>query len=252
MSKMLIFEGLMGSGIVQVTAQNPNLKVFMVDVKDEFLANGQKTIASSLSRVAKKQFGDASNPEAKAWMEAIQSRITSTTDGEDAASKSDLVIEAIVENIGIKQKLFSSLDKAAPKHTIFASNTSSLPISEIAATVSADRKTKFGGLHFFNPVPQMKLVEVIKTPLTSDETYQALMQYGKDVGKVAVTCADTPGFIVNRLLVPYMAEAIRLVERGDVESLKDVDNGMKLGAGYPMGPFELMDVRITTHGLIIE
>jgi len=234
----------MGSGIVQVTAANPAMKVFMVDVKPEFLENGNKNIATSLSRIAKKQFGDAGSAEAKAWMDGIRGRIVSTTNGEEAASQSDLVIEAIVENIGIKQKLFSTLDKAAPKHTIFTSNTSSLPISEISATVSADRKTKFGGLHFFNPVPQMKLVEVIKTGVTSDDTYQALMQYSSDIGKVAVTCADTPGFIVNRLLVPYMAEAVRLVERGDVVSLKDVDNGMKLGAGYPMGPFELMDVRI--------
>merc|ERR1739842_290235 len=129
-------------------------------------------------------------------------------------------------------------DQIAPAKTIFASNTSSLPISEIASTSS--RADRFGGLHFFNPVPVMKLLEVVRIPQTSDETYNAMVAWGKAMGKVTVECKDTPGFIVNRLLVPYILEAVRMVERGDA-SVKDVDTAMKLGAGYPMGPFELAD-----------
>ena len=157
---------------------------------------------------------------------------------EDSASKADLCIEAIVENLEVKRKLFAQLDEAAPKHTIFASNTSSLPIESIA--MATKRGDRFGGLHFFNPVPQMKLVEVIRTPQTSDATFQSLLDVCQAMGKVAVKCKDTPGFVVNRLLVPYIMEAMRMAERGDATP-QDIDVAMKLGAGYPMGPFELAD-----------
>lgn len=134
--------------------------------------------------------------------------------------------------------MFAALDRAAPSHTLFASNTSSLSIAEMArATRRADR---FGGLHFFNPVPVMKLVEVARTEQTSDATHQALVAWGKLIGKTPITCKDTPGFVVNRLLVPYMMEAVRLLER-NVASVEDIDTAMKLGAGYPMGPFTLLD-----------
>jgi 3-hydroxyacyl-CoA dehydrogenase len=126
----------------------------------------------------------------------------------------------------------------APEHTIFASNTSSLPITEIASVTK--RQDRFGGLHFFNPVPMMKLLEVVRTDQTSDATYKTLMEFGAALGKTCITCKDTPGFVVNRLLVPYMAEAVRMLERGDA-SARDIDIAMKLGAGYPMGPIELSD-----------
>jgi len=149
-----------------------------------------------------------------------------------------LVIEAIVENLEIKQKLFSDLDKVAPPHAIFASNTSSLLVTEIAAT--SQRKDRFGGLHFFNPVPVMRLLEVVKIKETSEESYNRLMAFGKALGKTCITCKDTPGFVVNRLLKPHMNEALQMLERGDA-SMEDIDTGVKFGLGYPMGPFELLD-----------
>jgi len=213
------------------------------------LNKAQSAIKGSLQRVAKKMFKDDSVAAAD-FVNSTLSRLSVTTDAEKAAATSDLVVEAIVEKLAIKQKLFTALDAAAPAHTIFASNTSSLPIADIAEPTS--RKDRFAGLHFFNPVPVMKLLEVIRIPETSDETYNKVMEWGKSVGKTTVTCKDTPGFIVNRLLVPYMMEAARLLERGDA-SARDIDTAMKLGAGYPMGPFELMDyVGLDTSKFIIE
>ncbi len=152
-----------------------------------------------------------------------------------------MVIEAIIENVGIKKDLFGFLDGKAPKDALFASNTSSLSITDVAEAVSAQRQELFGGFHAFNPVPQMKLVEVIRTTKTSNDTFDSLYEVAKRMGKTPVACIDSPGFIVNRLLVPYMLEAIRLVERGEATA-KDVDIAMKLGAGYPMGPFELAEL----------
>merc|ERR1719495_572886 len=172
------------------------------------------------------------------------------TSANDALLTADLVLEAVVENMALKQKLFAEYDQIAPAKTIFASNTSSLPISEIAST--SNRKDRFGGLHFFNPVPVMKLLEVVRIPETSDETFQAMNEWGKAMGKVTVAAKDTPGFIVNRLLVPNLMEAVRMVERGDA-SPQDVDTAMKLGAGQPMGPFELADyVGLDTTKFIID
>jgi len=177
-------------------------------------------------------------------------KISTSTDACAAATNTDVVIEAIVENLGIKQKLFKALDDVAPSHTIFTSNTSSLPITEIAQATS--RMDRFGGYHFFNPVPVMKLLEVVRIRETSDETFDTLLDLGKKLGKSTVKCKDTPGFIVNRLLVPYCAEAIRMLERGDASS-RDIDLAMKLGAGYPMGPFELNDyVGLDTMKFILD
>jgi 3-hydroxyacyl-CoA dehydrogenase len=228
--------GLMGSGIAQVAAQHGN-KVNLIDVNEDVLKKSQASITQSLQRVAKKQFkGDPSKTDA--FVEDIMSRLNFSVDLIKAVEKSDLVVEAIVEKIDIKLKLFASIDKVAPEHTIFASNTSSIPIKEIAA--ASTRKDRFGGLHFFNPVPMMKLLEVIRIPETSDETFRRMEAWGLSIGKVTVTCKDTPGFIVNRLLIPYTNEAIRMYERGDA-TVEDIDTAMKLGAGYPMGPFELTD-----------
>uniref|UniRef100_A0A8C2TDY2 Hydroxyacyl-coenzyme A dehydrogenase, mitochondrial n=1 Tax=Coturnix japonica TaxID=93934 RepID=A0A8C2TDY2_COTJA len=223
--------------------------VVLVDQSDEILKKSTKGIEESLKRVTKKKFAD--KPEAGAeFVEKTLKNLTTSTDAVAVVHSTDLVIEAIVENQEIKNELFKRLDKFAPEHTIFASNTSSLQITQLAN--STTRQDRFGGLHFFNPVPMMKLVEVIKTPMTSQKTYESLMDFSKAVGKSPVSCKDTPGFIVNRLLVPYMMEAVRLFERGDA-SKEDIDVAMKLGAGYPMGPFELLDyVGLDTSKYIID
>lgn len=244
----IIGGGLMGAGIAQVAASTGH-NVTMVDMSEDILKKSRANIEKSLQRVAKKKF--AENPkDGEAFVADVFSRLSIQTDSAEAVKNADLVTEAIVENLDIKKKLFASLDKAAPQHTIFTSNTSSIPIKEIA--VSTSRLDRFGGLHYFNPVPMMKLLEVIRIPETSDETFNALLAFGKAMGKVTVNCKDTPGFIVNRLLVPYMMEAVRMVERGDATP-QDVDTAMKLGAGYPMGPFELTDyVGLDTCKFILD
>uniref|UniRef100_A0A7N6BHN8 Hydroxyacyl-CoA dehydrogenase n=1 Tax=Anabas testudineus TaxID=64144 RepID=A0A7N6BHN8_ANATE len=232
----IIGGGQMGAGIAQVAASTGHT-VALVDTSDDILKKSIKAIEGSLKRVAKKKFAD--KPEAgEEFIQKVLSNLTTSTDDTAAIQHTDLVLEAIVENLKIKQDLFGRLDKLAPAHTIFASNTSSLRISEIAS--STNRLDRFGGLHFFNPVPMMKLVEVVGTSSTSQETFDSLLNFGKVLGKTPVSCKDTPGFIVNRLLVPYNMEAIRLHERGH-GSKEDIDIAMKLGAGYPMGPFELAD-----------
>nr|ACO11196.1 Hydroxyacyl-coenzyme A dehydrogenase, mitochondrial precursor [Caligus rogercresseyi] len=228
--------GLMGAGIAQVGAQTGH-KVTLVDLNPSVLDKSQGRIQESISRVAKKKFKE--NPEgAQGFVESALANISYTTDISSSIGTADLVVEAVVENLDLKRKLFREWDAAAPEKTIFASNTSSLPISGISE--ATQRQDRFGGLHFFNPVPIMKLLEVVRTPKTSDETFQAMLNWGQSMGKVTVECKDTPGFIVNRLLVPYQMEAVRMLERGDA-SAKDIDTAMKLGAGYPMGPFELAD-----------
>jgi len=228
--------GLMGAGIAQVSA-SAGIKVNLVDMNEDILKKSATNIQKSLERVAKKKFADKPEEGSK-FTADIMGRISFCTSAEESVKTAGLVVEAIVENLDVKQKLFSSLDKVAPKETIFTSNTSSLPIHDIA--VSTERLDRFGGLHFFNPVPMMKLLEVIRIPETSDETFNSLLEFGATVGKTTVNCKDTPGFIVNRLLVPYLMEGIRMLERGDA-SARDIDTAMKLGAGYPMGPFELSD-----------
>ncbi|KAJ3290483.1 hypothetical protein HDU79_003192 [Rhizoclosmatium sp. JEL0117] len=251
----IVGAGLMGAGIAQSIAAAPALvakkvQVTLVDVTQDRLDNGKKIIHQSLARIAKKKFdGDAA--KSGEFVDSILSSIAFKTDAGAAASESDLIIEAIVENLDAKQKLFRDLDTRAPKHAIFASNTSSLPIAEIAKS-TLSRRDRFAGLHFFNPVPQMKLVEIVRTKELSQDVFVGLKQLVKDMDKVGVECKDTPGFIVNRLLVPYMLEAVRLVERGDATK-EDVDIAMKLGAGYPMGPFELADyVGLDTTQFITE
>ncbi|XP_071510230.1 hydroxyacyl-coenzyme A dehydrogenase, mitochondrial-like [Diadema antillarum] len=228
--------GQMGAGIAQVAAQTGH-SVTVVDTTAEILDKSKAYIQKSLARVAKKKYADDPDGGTE-FVNSTLGQIKMETNAEEAVTNTDLVIEAIIENIGIKKDLFARLDRAAPASTIFASNTSSLSITAIASATS--RQEKFGGLHFFNPVPMMKLVEVVRINQTSDETYESLMEFSKAMGKVPITCKDTPGFVVNRLLVPYMCEAVRMLERGDATP-RDIDTGMKLGAGYPMGPFELTD-----------
>uniref|UniRef100_A0A674ICZ2 3-hydroxyacyl-CoA dehydrogenase n=1 Tax=Terrapene triunguis TaxID=2587831 RepID=A0A674ICZ2_9SAUR len=194
--------------------------------------------------------GSAVFEAAAQFIEKTLKNLTVSTDPVAVVHSTDLVIEAIVENLQVKNDLFKRLDKFAPENTIFASNTSSLQITDIAN--STTRQDRFGGLHFFNPVPMMKLVEVIKTPMTNQKTFESLMEFTKALGKNPISCKDTPGFVVNRLLVPYLMEAVRLYERGDA-SKEDIDVAMKLGAGYPMGPFELLDyVGLDTSKYIID
>lgn len=244
----VIGSGLMGSGIAQVAAQTGH-NVTLVDVSDPILQKASSRIEKSLERVAKKKFHD-NEPESEKFMKETLQRLKTSTNPADSVKEADIVIEAIVENMKVKHELFSTLDKAAPKSTLFASNTSSLSITEIASVT--ERKDRFGGLHFFNPVPVMKLLEVIRTQETSDDTYNKMMTFGKELGKTTITCKDTPGFVVNRLLVPYMGEAVRMLERGDATA-RDIDTAMKLGAGYPMGPFELLDyVGLDTTLFILE
>jgi len=226
--------GLMGSGIAQVAAQR-GFAVTLWDLDDTLVAGAKNKVQKGLERVLSKQHSDVSAAQ-RAVAEAM-GRITFTTSLGSAAANTDLIVEAIIENITIKQNLFAQLDKLAPAHAIFASNTSSLEIARICNGV---RPAKFGGLHFFNPVPVMQLVEVVRTDSTSAETHRALRAFGEALGKTCVDCKDTPGFIVNRLLVPYLVEAIRMLERGDA-SAKDIDTAMKLGAAHPMGPLQLAD-----------
>lgn len=182
----------------------------------------------------------------------INANITTTTDAASAVGDADVVLEAIVEHLSAKRSLFARLDALAPRDTIFASNTSGLLISDIAAAVSPQRRARFGGLHFFNPVPVMRLVEVPRPAELDEGVFRKLFELAQRLGKTPVSCADTPGFIVNRLNVPYKLEVVRMLERGDATP-EDIDTAMRLGAGYPMGPLELFDLTgvDTTHYLTL-
>ncbi len=222
--------GLMGSGIAQVCAA-AGYKTIVREVNDGFLQKG-------LGRV--KKFLDDGVAKGKAPAEARDATLANLSGATtfDALRDCDLIVEAIVENLDEKRATYAALEKVVGPHTIFVSNTSSLCITELAAATS--RPDRFGGLHFFNPVPIMKLVEVIRALTTSDETYTTVFAFAASLGKEPITAPDRPGFIVNRLLVPYLLDAIRAYEHG-LGTLEDIDKGMKLGCGYPMGPFTLLD-----------
>lgn len=227
----------MGGGIAQVSAQAGHTVVIM-DVTEQAVKNSLSQIEKSLARVAKKQF-ETNEDAQKSFVQGVLSKIQVTTDIKKAVSGSNLVVEAIVENMEAKHKLFRLADEAADESTIFATNTSSLSVTEIGS--STKRQDRFAGLHFFNPVAVMKLVEVVRGRNTTDATLKFLVDFAKSVGKVPITCTDTPGFVVNRLLIPYMHDAMKIHEEG-VASKEDIDTAMKLGAGYPMGPFALADM----------
>ncbi|MEO5763306.1 MAG: 3-hydroxyacyl-CoA dehydrogenase family protein [Vicinamibacteria bacterium] len=222
--------GLMGSGIAQVCAEAGH-SVIVREINDGALAKGLASIDKFLSKGVEKGKITA---EKKA---EVMGRIKGTTTFDDMAP-CDIVIEAVIENIALKHETFQALNKVCGKDTIFASNTSSLSITEMAA--GSGRADRFVGLHFFNPVPLMKLVEVVRAPLSSPDVVDAMCEFGAGIGKTVVRATDKPGFIVNRLLVPYMTDAIRALEQG-VGTVTDIDDGMRLGAGYPMGPFALLD-----------
>jgi 3-hydroxybutyryl-CoA dehydrogenase len=222
--------GLMGAGIAQVCAA-AGYKTIVREVDDAFLQKG-------LGRIRK--FLDDGVVKGKVAAEARDktlAALSGTTRIEDLR-ECDLVVEAIVENLDEKRLTYAAVERVVQAHTIILSNTSSLCITELAAKTS--RPDRFGGLHFFNPVPLMKLVEVIRSLTTSDETYDTVFAFARSLGKEPITAPDRPGFIVNRLLVPYLLDAIRAYENG-LGTIEDIDNGMKLGCGYPMGPFTLLD-----------
>jgi 3-hydroxybutyryl-CoA dehydrogenase len=222
--------GLMGSGIAQVCAAS-GYKTIVREVDQSLLDRG-------LGRIRK--FLDDGVAKGKVTSDARDTTLAnlSGTTTFDALTDCDLVIEAIVENLEDKRQTYASLENVVGERAIFVSNTSSLCITELAAATM--RPDRFGGLHFFNPVPIMKLVEVIRALTTTDETYQAVFAFAQSLGKEPITAPDRPGFIVNRLLVPYLLDAIRAFENG-LGTLEDIDKGMKLGCGYPMGPFTLLD-----------
>jgi 3-hydroxybutyryl-CoA dehydrogenase len=224
--------GLMGSGIAQVSA-SAGFETVVKEVSDELIAKGFSGIEKSLAKFAEK--GAITADQQK----EIRGRLSGTTAFTDLAD-CDIIIEAIIENLDEKRSTYSQLDALCKPETIFASNTSSLSITEMMTSTSAERQRRFIGMHFFNPVPLMKLVEVVRTILTDESVYEQAVDFGKTLGKVPVRASDKTGFIVNRLLVPYMLDAIRALEEG-VGSIVDIDNAMKLGCGYPMGPFTLGD-----------
>ena len=222
--------GLMGAGIAEVCAK-AGFSTVVREVDEGLLEKGMQRIERSLSKAVD-----------KGKLEAVQrdetmSRISGTTELESLADR-DLVVEAIVESLQAKVETFAALDRIVRDGAIFASNTSSLTITQIA--MATQRTDRFVGLHFFNPVPVMKLVEVVRTLMTSDETMQQCLDFVASLGKEGVSCRDNSGFIVNRLLVPYLLDAIRAVEEG-VGSIEDIDKAMQLGCGYPMGPLTLLD-----------
>src|ERR1044071_8248502 len=225
--------GLMGSGIAQVSAV-AGYDVTVLEQEQKFLDKGFAGIEKSLAKFAEKPEKTGVTPE-KA--KEARARIKGTTSQKDLFD-CDFIIEAIIENVDVKKKTCAELDAIVKKDAIFASNTSSISITEVAAATK--RADRFVGLHFFNPVPLMKLVEVVRTIATDNAAFETAYEFGKSLGKVPVRTSDKTGFIVNRLLVPYMLDAIRAYEEG-VGSIPDIDNAMKLGCGYPMGPFTLLD-----------
>ncbi|MGI8732342.1 MAG: 3-hydroxyacyl-CoA dehydrogenase family protein [Pyrinomonadaceae bacterium] len=224
--------GLMGSGIAQVAA-SAGFDTVVREVSDDLIKKGFAGIEKSLAKFAEKGAITAEQQR------ETTGRLKGTTSFADLAD-CDIIVEAIIENLDEKRATHKELDQICKPETIFASNTSSISITAMMTATSAERQRRFVGLHFFNPVPLMKLVEVVRTILTDEAVYEQAIEFGKRLGKTPVRAGDTTGFIVNRLLVPYMLDAVRALEEG-VGSIVDIDTSMKLGLGYPMGPFTLGD-----------
>jgi 3-hydroxybutyryl-CoA dehydrogenase len=227
----VIGAGTMGAGIAQVCAQ-AGFKVVMRDIAEKFVNNGLNIISKNLDREVKKN--RLSQEDAK----AITGRILGTVNLTDLA-ECDFIIEAVIEQMSLKKELYQELDKICPASTIFATNTSGLSITEMASYTS--RANKFVGMHFFNPAPVMKLVEVVKGAMTDEETYQATVELAKQLGKDPITVNEAPLFVVNRILIPMINEAIYTLMEG-VASAEDIDKGMRLGANHPIGPLALADL----------
>jgi 3-hydroxybutyryl-CoA dehydrogenase len=224
--------GLMGAGIAQVCAQ-AGRDVKVLEVSEEFLSRGLGRIEGVLNKQVEKGKLEADDRD------RTMGRLKGTTSLDDLGDV-DLVIEAVIENIEEKNRVYSRLDQICPPETVFASNTSSLSITQMMTATSPERQRRFIGMHFFNPVPVMKLVEIVRTILTDPDVFSEATEFAREIGKVPVQTSDRTGFIVNRLLVPYMLDSIRALEEG-VATIVDIDNAMKLGCGYPMGPLTLGD-----------
>lgn len=223
--------GIMGAGIVQVCAQS-GYQVVVSEINDELLQKGISTVDFFLGKAVKKERITAGAKD------EIMERIQGTTDPQDFKG-CDLVVEAVIENLGVKKEVFQQLDDICPPHALLTSNTSSMTITEMAAVTK--RMDKVAGLHFFNPVPVMRLVEIVRTIVTSDETVETLREFSESLGKTVVMAKDTPGFIVNRLLIPYLLDAIRVYESG-LAGIEDIDTAIEEGLNHPMGPFRLLDI----------
>lgn len=222
--------GLMGAGIAQISAQS-NYPVVVSEINEELLNKGLKIIDKTLAKSVEK------GKLAEQDKAAIQSRLKGTTNVEDFAD-CDLIVEAAVENMDLKKKIFADLDRICPPHAVLATNTSCLSVTEIA--MATKRPDQVIGMHFFNPVPVMKLLEVVTTIVSSEETLKTVKAFGESLGKTVIVAKDTPAFIVNRVLTPLMLEAIRVLEAG-LATREDIDNGMVLGCNHPMGPLTLAD-----------
>jgi 3-hydroxybutyryl-CoA dehydrogenase len=224
--------GLMGHGIAQVHAAiGKSVVLYEPDVARA--EAGRERIAGNLDRAVSK--GRLSVDEREATLERLEA-----TDDIDEVADADLVLEAVFEDLGVKSDLWRDLDRRAQARAIFATNTSSIAIGRLASTVGAERRARFVGMHFFSPVPVMPLVELIRSPETSDETVEAIRRLATELGKQVIVSADRPGFIVNRILMPFLAESMRALEQG-VGTAEDIDTGARVGLNHPMGPFELAD-----------
>jgi 3-hydroxybutyryl-CoA dehydrogenase len=222
--------GLMGSGVAEIAAR-AGYETVVREVSQEIVDKGMQKIQGSLGKAVEKGKLEAGERD------ATLARLTGVV-ALDALADCDLVVEAIVESLDEKRKTFTALDEVVKEGALFASNTSSLTITQMA--MFTRRPDRFVGLHFFNPVPVMKLVEVVRTILTSQEAFDTAFEFARSIGKEPIACRDNSGFVVNRLLVPYLLDAVRALEEG-VGSVEDIDKGMQLGCGYPMGPFTLLD-----------
>ncbi|KAL3099981.1 hypothetical protein niasHS_001907 [Heterodera schachtii] len=237
---VVVGTGLMGSGIAQIAVES-GVKVCLVGRSQEKCDQTRQKINTGVQKSIKKRMSTESAEAQQQLVEATMESLELVTNLDDAGlSDADIVIEAVVENLKVKQKLFTELEAKVSEKCLLVTNTSSFLLEDVSCKMGAAKREQFGGLHFFNPVPAMKLVEVVRGNGTSDAAYEVLVNFCQKIGKTPVKCMDTPGFIVNRLLIPYLADSMRLAESGKA-TRRDIDTAMRLGTGYPMGPFELMD-----------
>jgi len=248
---VIVGTGLMGTGIAQVAVES-GVQITMVGRTEEKCDGARTKISNGVHKTAKRKLANESPETQQNWIDTTLAKLDFVTDVFSAnLEEADMVVEAIVENLKVKQKLFTDLESVVSSHCLLVTNTSSFLLEDVSCKM-AEKRSSFGGLHFFNPVPAMKLVEVVRGLETSDRAYDALFRFCQRLGKTPVKCKDSPGFIVNRLLVPYLADAMRLAEHGDAE-VKDIDTAMRLGTGHPMGPFELMDyIGLDTMKFILD
>ncbi|KAI1720944.1 3-hydroxyacyl-CoA dehydrogenase, NAD binding domain-containing protein [Ditylenchus destructor] len=248
---VIVGTGLMGTGIAQVAVES-GVHVTMVGRTEEKCEGARTKISNGVNKTAKRKLANESPETQQGFVSTTLANLEFVTDVFSAnLDSTDMVVEAVVENLKVKQKLFTDLEAVVPSHCLLVTNTSSFLLEDVSCKMG-ERRKNFGGLHFFNPVPAMKLVEVVRGLETSDEAYDSLFRFCQRIGKQPVRCKDSPGFIVNRLLMPYLADAMRLAESGDAE-VKDIDTAMRLGTGHPMGPFELMDyIGLDTMKFILD